>query len=269
MSFLWKSALGVMAVASALYIGLIAWLYWNQRRFIYPAPAGDNIAWKPEAGSHTVQIRTIDHLDVRAIYRPARSGRPTILFFHGNGDSLAGSEEATRLFAAQGYGLLLPEYRGYGGNPGSPSEAGLYRDGAAALEWLATQGITAGHTIVIGHSLGSGIASELAATHPVGALVVISGFTSLPEAVQAQLPFVPAGWLVRDRYENRRKILRVACPILILHGSSDTVISPDHASSLAGVRPGTRLEIVPGGGHELVYTADAQARVAAWLGRIA
>jgi acetyl esterase/lipase len=153
MSFVWKSALGVAAVASALYVGLIAWLYWNQRRFIYPAPAGDSIASSPNPDSQIVLIRTADQLDIRAIYRPARGGRPTILFFHGNGDSLAGSEEATRLFAAQGYGLLLPEYRGYGGNPGAPSEAGLYRDGAPALEWLASQGIAGQRTIVIGHSL--------------------------------------------------------------------------------------------------------------------
>lgn len=268
MALAWKLALSVLAAVCAIYLCAMAWLYGNQRGLIYPAPGGGSSRGSaPEAGSHAVHLTTVDGLDLQAIYRPARSGWPTILFFHGNGDSLAGSQEATRFLAAQGYGLLLPEYRGYGSNSGSPSEEGLYRDARAALQWLAGQGVMPERTIVIGNSLGSGVATEIAAAYRVGALVLVSGFTSLTDVVQAQVPFVPARWLLLDRYDNLRKMPRVSCPILILHGEADTLVPAQHGKALAQAGRNASLETFSGVGHELAYTQVSQARTDAWLRR--
>jgi fermentation-respiration switch protein FrsA (DUF1100 family) len=261
-----KILLGVLAAMGMLYLGAIGWLYAKQRDLIYPAPVdGAAMALSAGDGMRAVRLTTTDGIGLRALYRPAQRGRPTILFFHGNGDSLAGSRAATALFAAQGYGLLLPEYRGYAGNPGSPSEQGLYRDGAAALRWLAAQGTPPDRTILIGNSLGSGVATEMAATHRVAALVLVSGFTSLGDVVRVHYPFVPVRWLLRDRYDNRRKLQRVACPILVQHGAADPLIPVEQGRALGETNRGARLEIVPGMGHELVYTEASQIRTAAWL----
>ncbi|WP_445193912.1 alpha/beta hydrolase [Sphingomonas sp. Tas61C01] len=267
MTLPWKIASSVLIGLCAIYLGALALLWWKQRSFIYPVPAVSGAAPVVDQGSHPVRLATEDGYHLHAIYRPARSGLPTIVFFHGNGDSLAGSQQATRVLAALGYGLLLPEYRGYGGNEGVPSETGLYRDGRATLLWLVSEGIPAEQTIVIGNSLGSGVATEIAATNHVGALILISGFTSMPDVVQAHLPYVPAHWLVLDRYENLRKISGVQAPVLILHGSEDTLITTKHAVSLAHARPGASLQLMPGYGHELAYTDKSQEQIARWLRR--
>ncbi|CAN5331617.1 hypothetical protein BH09PSE4_BH09PSE4_06440 [soil metagenome] len=268
MGLVWKIALGIGAAALLLYLAVLAALYWNQRSFIYPAPANHSAAATPaERGAIDVRIATEDGLDLRAIYRPAPPGRPTVIFFHGNGDSLAGSQEATRGIASAGYGVLLPEYRGYGGNRGSPSEEGLYRDGRAALRWLASQGVRPEQTVLIGNSLGSGVATEMALQRRVGGLILISGFTSLADVVGLHLPFVPARWLVKDRYDNLGKIPKVACPILILHGTSDTVIPVRLGKELAGAASVASLELIPDRGHELAYARESQARIVLWLRR--
>jgi pimeloyl-ACP methyl ester carboxylesterase len=159
----------------AIYVVALALLWWKQRSFIYPVSAVSGAASAPDQGSRVVRLTTEDGYDLQTIYRPARPGFPTVVFFHGNGDSLVGGQQATRVLAARGYGLLLPEYRGYGGNEGVPNEVGLYRDGKATLLWLASQGIRAEQTVVIGNSLGSGVATEIAATNHIGALVLVSG----------------------------------------------------------------------------------------------
>ena len=88
---------------------------------------------------------------------------PVILFFHGNGDSVAGSAVAVQHVSPRpGYGAVLPEYRGYAGLPGTPNEQGLYRDARAARRWMTAQGITPARTIIIGYSLGSGVATQSA-----------------------------------------------------------------------------------------------------------
>jgi fermentation-respiration switch protein FrsA (DUF1100 family) len=267
MTLPWKIALSVLIGFCAIYLGALALLWWKQRSFIYPVPPVSGAASGVDRGSQLVRLTTEDGYHLHAIFRPARPGLPTIIFFHGNGDTLAGSQQATRVLAAQGYGLLLPEYRGYGGNEGVPSETGLYRDGRATLLWLVSQGIWAERIVVIGNSLGSGVATEIAATNHIGALILISGFTSMPDVVRAHLPFVPARWLVLDRYENLRKISHVRAPVLILHGSEDTLITTKHAVSLAHARPGASVQLMPGFGHELAYTDASQEQIAIWLRR--
>lgn len=262
-------ALGALIAACVIYLAAIAWLWWNQRSFIYPAPTvHTREAVTPDIGSEVVRLTTDDGVNLYAFYRPARPGWSTIIFFHGNGDSLAGSQQATRLLAARGYGLLLPEYRGYGGNQGSPTERGLYYDGGAALSWLMSHGVAPDQTIVIGNSLGSGVATELASRNRLGALVLISAFTSMADVVRDHLWFIPARWLVRDRYENLRKLPRVLSPVLVLHGIEDTLISLRHGRALANARPKAILSTFSGAGHELAYTDASQEKIAAWLHRV-
>ena len=250
-----------------LYLAGLTWLYVHQRSYIFPGAAhgGATALADPEA----IRFRTSDGLVLRAVYRPARDGQPTIVFFHGNGDTIAGSRVATQAFARAGYGLLLPEYRGYAGNPGSPSEDGLYKDGRAALQWLMGHGVERPQIIIMGNSLGSGVATEMALEHRVAALVLVSGFTSMVDVVQTHLPFVPAGLLVRDRFENARKLARIGCPTLILHGDADTLIPAAQGAALAAASGHAQLDILPGKGHDLAYTAIAQDRTLAWLAGIA
>ena len=242
-------------------VAATALLYTQQRRLIFPAPS--QFPQAPPPDFRLVHTQTDDGLRLTAFHRPAAPGQKTILFFHGNGDNLLGAIEATRGFAAHGNGLLLVEYRGYGGNPGSPREAGLYRDGDAAMRWLAAERVAARDVVVVGNSIGSGPATEMALRHDVAALMLVSGFSSLPDVVGEAMPFVPR-WLVRDRFDNVGKLARVKAPVFLMHGDADTLVKPANLARLRRMRPDASAVLVPGAGHELAYTPAAQAILADW-----
>ncbi|WP_447757447.1 alpha/beta hydrolase [Sphingopyxis fribergensis] len=258
----------VLNLAAALLVfALVATmlLYTQQRRILFPAPS--QYPQAAPAGFRLVHTRTDDGLRLSAVYRPAAPGKKMLLFFHGNGDNMLGAIEATRGPAAAGHGLMLAEYRGYGGNPGSPDEAGLYRDGEAAIRWLAEAGIAPRDIVIVGNSVGSGPATEMALRHDVAALMLVSGFSSLPEVVQSQVPLTR--WLVRDRFDNAAKLARVTAPVFLLHGDADTLVKPDNLARLRRARPDATAMLVAGAGHELAYTAPAQAILAGWIDGLA
>ena len=254
-----------LGLALLLYLASLALLFVVQRSLIYPAPRAPFPLQGSLPSFAEARLTTSDGLSLRALYRSARAGAPTLVFFHGNGDNMAGAEYATRLLGQAGFGLLLPEYRGYAGNPGSPSEEGLYRDGRAALDWLAARGVAPSATLLVGNSLGSGVATQLATERPVAGLALVSGFTSLPDVAARSMPFVPVRLLLRDRYENGAKLRGFDRPLLVLHGAADRLIPADHARQLAAASPRATLAIVPGAGHELAYLPEAQAAILRWV----
>jgi uncharacterized protein len=259
MKALRKLALSVLT----FLIVTTAILYFGQRYFLYPAP--QEVLAAPPDRYQFVETKTSDGLALRAAYRAAQDGKPTLLFFHGNGDSIAGADAATRMLTDAGYGALLVEYRGYGGNPGSPSEQGFYLDGEAAMKWLAAKGIVPDQTIIIGNSIGSGPATEMALRHSPAGLVLVSGFASLPFVVSDIRPFIPASLLVRDRYHNEAKLGRIKSPILIIHGDADTLVTPMNAERLATSAPNATRVMVAGKGHELAYLPEGQQPILDWL----
>lgn len=257
-----KVVLNLAAFILVCALAATAILYTQQRRFIFPAPS--QYPQVPPPGFRLVHTQTGDGLRLTAFYRPAEAGKHTILFFHGNGDNLLGAIQATRGPAANGNGLMLVEYRGYGGNPGSPGEQGFYRDGEAAMRWLHDQGVAPRAVVIIGNSVGSGPATEMAVRHDVAALMLVSGFSSLPDAVQGQLPMLPQR-LVRDRFDNAGKLAQVKAPLFLMHGNSDTLVRPDNLARLRQVRPDASIRLFAGVGHELAYTASAQVILVGWI----
>lgn len=265
-----RTALRIIVAVSALYLALLLALFLVQRSLLFPAPRDATRA--PPPGFSVAWLDTEDGLHLASAYRPGSGNLPTILFFHGNGDSLAGADVATRAIGAAGYGLLLVEYRGYAGNPGSPGEQGLYRDGRAALAWLERRGIAPPCIVVMGNSLGSGVATEIATGTPVAGLALVSGFASMPDVVAPLYRWLPVRTLLRDRFDNRAKFARIDAPILLLHGTADRLIPARHSVTLAGVGAsvGRRvtLGLVPGAGHDLAYSPQSQAMILRWLARL-
>lgn len=258
------AVIGLVACA-AIYLAAMCVLAVKQRSLIYPGAHNATAANETFEGFNEVALLTGDGLRLRAVHKPARAGMPSLIFFHGNGDNLRGAIAATGSLATSGYGVLLSEYRGYGGNPGTLTENGLYRDGEAALRWLGDRGVPPGKIVLIGNSLGSGVATELAARHTVGGLVLISGFSSLVDVAAAHIRIFPVRLLLKDRYENATKLPRVAGKVLVLHGSDDTLIPPHHGTTLARAAKRSSLEMVPGAGHELAYLPQSQTIVLQWL----
>lgn len=255
-----------LLIAAAVLVGLYAAglgaLYAGQRSMIFPAP-DHSVA--PPPGYAPVTLNTADGLQLNALHRAPAPGRPTLVFFHGNGDSLAGSLVAVERYVAAGYGALLPEYRGYGGNPGSPSEAGLYADGRAARAWLAAQGVAPERQVLIGFSLGTGVVTRLAEEQAPAALILIAPYTSVPDVVAHRFGWLVPGWLVRDRLDSLSRIDRIAAPLLILHARDDLSIPFAHGERLAQRSGRARLLLFPTHGHQLGFTPDAQAAGLDWL----
>lgn len=257
--------LKLACIAGVLYLCVVAGFFFAQRALIFPAPR-EKVAAPPSFTE--VSYPTSDGLRLTGAYRRAATDMPTVVFFHGNGDNWNGAATATSRLASAGYGVFLPEYRGYSGNPGSPDEDGLYEDGRAALAWLETQGVNAAHVAIIGNSIGSGVAVQMALEHSPAAVVLVSPLASLPEAAAASFPWLPARWLVRDRFDNLAKIERVGAPVLILHGRADRLIPADHAERLARKSPRARLELFGDAGHELAYLPSAGEVELLWLNRV-
>jgi fermentation-respiration switch protein FrsA (DUF1100 family) len=264
MSWLRRLVVGSAVGLAMAYAAIILGAYITQRSMIFPAP--QHFPEMPE-GYQQVSFTTADGLALEAAWRLPEPGRAIILFLHGNGDNWSGAAAANRVLAQAGYGILLAEYRGYGGNPGAPSEEGLYADARAAMAWLGTRGFAPDRVVVVGNSMGSGPATQLALESTPAALVLISGYVSLPAVVAEKLPWLPADRLVKDRFDNLIKLGRIKSPVLLLHGTADTMISAAHSGRLAAVAPSADLVLVAGSDHGLAYDKAAQSTVHDWLVR--
>ncbi len=169
-----------------------------------------------------VTLTTKDNLKLLAWYKAAKPNQPTILFLHGNAGHIGYRLPLIRQFIQAGLGVLLLEYRGYGGNLGSPSEQGLYQDGRAAMQFLLNHGLKSNQIILYGESLGTGIATKLATEHSILYIVLQSPFTSMTNLSRYHYP-----WLILnpwDKFDSLSRINQIHAPLLIIHGKLDTVV---------------------------------------------
>ena len=237
-----------------------------QRRFIYRPDTEEPS--REIAGAQDAQIVRFAAADGTSLFGwfwPAQSGRATVLYLHGNAGHIGHRTGKLRPLVDAGYGLLLVEYRGYGGQTGRPTETGLYADGQGALDWLQNRLGGTEDIVLYGESLGTGVASWLAVHQAVAGVILEAPFTSIADIAQAQYPILPAQWLVTDRFDNLARIADIDAPVLILHGEADGLIPPDHGRTLAEEGPTSRLVTFPEGGHSDLFEHGAWPVVAEWL----
>lgn len=239
------------ALAAALWLLLVGGLFLGQRAILFrPDRTTPDIARVALPGLAATRLATADGLDLLAWTLPAAADAPVILYLHGNAGHIGYRAERIRAMAAMGWGAIIPEYRGYGGNPGQPSEAGLRQDAAAALAALHAQGIAPGRIVLWGESLGSGLATWLAARHPVGAVVLETPYTSIAAIARQSYPFVPVDLLLKDRFDSLAELPAIVAPILVAVAGRDRVVPPamGHALHAAAVGP-AELWLAPEAGH--------------------
>ena len=244
------------------YVALAVMLYFGQERLLFPAPQVDR---GPLSDYETITYQTDDGIAITGGYRAPQNGKLVVVFFHGNAADWQSGAAALRPLAEQGYGAFAASYRGYAGNAGSPGEAGFYKDGEAVIAWLGDKGITPENIVLVGNSVGSGPASELATRYPVKGLALISPFSAMTDIVGERVWWMPTGLLLRHRFVNREKLPDIAAPVLLIHGTDDRVIPVAHARRLAEIRPDAEFVIAEGAGHDLAYLPQAQAALAQWL----
>ena len=169
-------------------------------------------------------LRAQDGTSLRAWYAGADRSAPTILFLQSNSRNVSARAYRFRRWIHAGFNVLALCYRGYGGSAGRPSEQGLYQDGQAALAFLASRGISYQKIVLIGESLGTGVAVDLAARNEIGAVILESPFTSIPDIAAKAYPALPFNQLVRDKFDSLSKIGNVHAPLLVIHGTDDRVV---------------------------------------------
>lgn len=231
--------LGGVAALLLLYLFLVCGLYFAQRSLLYlPDRARPQLGPLARYGFREITLTTADGLSLLSWYRAPREGSPVIAYFHGNGGHIGYRTDRMVRFAEAGLGVLLVEYRGYGGNPGAPSEAGLFSDADAALDFLTRQArIPANRVVLYGESLGAAIAVYVAAGTEIAALILEAPFTRLSDTASYHYPYVPVSLLLRDRFESLAAIGRVRAPILILHGERDRVVPARFGRALFDAAP--------------------------------
>jgi uncharacterized protein len=244
--------LPLLGFAVVGYAALVGGLYVFQRQLLYhPDRTRPELRGLEQLGVRETTLSTDDGLSLLSWYLPARPGRPVIAYFHGNGGHIGYRVERLLRFAREGYGVLMPEYRGYGGNPGAPTEEGFYADGRAALAFLDREGVTANRLVLYGESLGSGVAVQLATRHEIAGLILEAPLTSVAEVAQCHFPYVPAARLVTDRFDSLSRIGKVRAPILVLHGEGDRVVPVRFGYALLDAAPEPKEGwFAPEAGHE-------------------
>ena len=222
-----KTILFLLSSCIFLYALLILVLFFMQRSFLYfPSNEKLDLSKAVVTGLEEVKLETADGLVLTAWFmkpEPARNGE-TFLLFHGNAGHIGHRVEKFRRILEAGYGFLFLEYRGYGGNPGKPSEAGLHIDAKAALDFLSSREIPREKVILYGESLGCGIAVKAATEHDFAAVILEAPYTSIADVAQRQFWFLPVRWLVRDRYDTLAIINMITSPVVVMHGEQDDII---------------------------------------------
>jgi uncharacterized protein len=262
--------LAKLAVGSlALYIALVSAAFTLQRRLIYaPDPRRTSPADVGLANVEELILKAPTGERLIAWYGAAKPCQPTILYLHGNGGSLELRSERIRRYMAQGRGMLMLAWRGYSGSEGSPSEAANVADAGLAYAALIAKGIKPADIFVYGESLGTGVAVQLAAGHPVGGVILDAPYTSLADVGARVYPFLPVRALLLDRYDTLSNIGKVRAPLLVLHGEKDLVIPVDMGRKVfAAANEPKELVTLPGAGHENHYLFGSYEAIAIWIDR--
>ncbi len=248
----------VGAVVLAALVVAVLWAF--QRQLVYlpdrgPVPSAAAIL----PGALDVVLETEDGLRLGSWYLPAaEAGAPAVLVASGNGGSRELRAPLARALAEQGLSVLLFDYRGYGGNPGSPSEQGLARDVRAARRFLLeAAGVPDDRLVYFGESLGAAVVTELATQHPPAGLVLRSPFEDLASVGSVHYPLLPVRALLRDRYPVAQHITEVDAPTTVLYGTADSLVPPEQSRSVAAAAAKLhRLVPIPGADHnDLVLVA--------------
>jgi uncharacterized protein len=258
----------LLVSAAVIYLGGLAAMFLLQRSFLFPIPqvtrTSPAAAGFPQVEEHV--LTAADGEKVVVWHAPAKPGRPVILYFHGNGDFLAGFFARFRDMIADGTGVVALSYRGYFGSSGSPSEQGILQDAAAAYAFTTAR-YSADRIVAWGFSLGTGVAVALAAEQPVGKLILEAPYSSIADVAASMFPFLPVRLIIRDSFRSDLRIVRVHVPLLIMHGENDPAIAIAFGERLFALAHEPKQFVrFPRGGHNDLDNFGAGATARQFIG---
>jgi dienelactone hydrolase len=250
-----------LACAATSIAGVRASLRTVARRCLFPvhevsAPAVDL------HGVETWTLRASDGVPVRALFLAPPAHGPLVVAFHNNRSTAEDQLALARTLATHGLGVVVPEYRGYGAMHGyEPSQDGLFRDADAVLDHLHREGYDASRIVLLGTSLGTGVAAEMARRGHGGALVLVTPYTSIPDLVTAAVSFAPATEIVADSFDTLACAPQIHVPTLVIHGDRDEIVPFWMGRRVAESIAGARLLRIAGGRHGNLFTLAGQTLI--------
>ncbi len=199
-------------------------------------------------------------------HAPPTTRPETILYFHGNGGTLAHRSDRYVFLRSQGYGLVVLSYRGYGGSSGRPSEAANMAEAVMLYDWLRQRGVPPIKILLFGESLGSGIAVQLAATRSVGAILLDSPYSSIEDVAAARFWWLPVRGLVWDRYDSMAHIAKLRAPLVVVQGDWDRIVPPHLGAKLLDAATVRKLLIVRDGEYHTPSIEPVWGQIERFLG---
>ena len=243
----------MLMAAAVAYAAVLLLVFLFQPRLIYFPQVERELTTTPRATGldyEDVSLHTVDGVKLHGWWVPARDARGTVLMMHGNAGNISHRLGYLTMFNRLGYSVLLFDYRGYGKSAGSPDEEGTYRDAEAAWEHVtATRNVQPHDIVMVGESLGGGVATWLATKHPPRALVLASTFTSVPDLGAGIYPWLPVRLIARIEYANLARIKEIAAPVLVAHSRQDDIIPFAHGEALFAAAREPKQLLVLSGGH--------------------
>jgi hypothetical protein len=237
-------------LAAYLLVCLLAFLF--QRHLIYfPVRWSEAEARRWNPGYEEVRIPTSDRESLHGWLHRRKEAPWTVIIFHGNAGNLSFHEATLGPFRALGLQAILFDYRGYGLSTGSPTEEGLLRDGEGAVDYVEkTLGVPPERIVYFGQSLGAAVATLLAVRRPPGRLILESAWDSLAAVARHHYSYLPAGLLLRDRFDSAAVIGRIFSPVLFLHPGEDEIVPVRFGRALfEEAREPKRFVLLPGAHH--------------------
>ena len=208
-----------------IYFLIIILTYIFQRNLLYHPNENNYLNDQLLLTIKKVKIKTGNNIDLLSWYHNKDiNSYKTILFLHGNAGTLENRIHKINHFKDINVNLLIISWRGFSKNQGKPNEQGLYEDARSAIEWLRSKGIKESDIIIYGESLGTGVASEIAQHKNFAGVILESPFTSMIELGKEKYPFLPVKFLLKDTYENNKKIKNIKAPVLVMHGKVDDIV---------------------------------------------
>ena len=247
--------LPVIGVAVLLVVGGLTWLYFTQERLIfYPQRLDQGMArvlQRAYPSAEPVELKVDSDVKVRGWFTRshARATSPLVIYFGGNGEEVSWLlQESARLAP---WAVLLVNYRGYGLSDGRPSESALYQDAVALYDWAAGRpDVDARRIVLVGRSLGTGVATYLASQRPVSGVVLVSPYDNLVEVARGVYPYLPVDGLMRYRFDSAARAKLIRAPLLALVAEQDTIVRPERSQTLVRAWGGpAHLELLAGVGH--------------------
>jgi len=257
-----RVAVNLLLSAAIAYAVILLLVFAFQPRLVYFPQVERELTATPRVAGldyEDVSLRTTDGVTLHGWWVPARDARGTVLILHGNAGNISHRIGYLTMFNRLGYASLVIDYRGYGKSGGVPSEEGTYRDAEAAWQHLIeARKLKPQDIVLVGESLGGGVATWLALRQPPRALVLASCFTSVPDLGAQVYPWLPVRRLARIKYDNLSRIAKIAAPVLIAHSRDDDIVPFSQGQALFAMAREPKQFLEMHGGHNdgFIYTRE-------------